>query len=161
MFTGISLLSPPPPLIPPPPCFPSVQFNSLPTDRCALLSEHLELATVLTEGLFYEALPGGSHGACLNFKKSHVSVYKCFTLLSEIEQKFFVFVRILKKGHSDVLWRNHYSPAISQLTFRILNTYGSPFTINTIHRRVHWSSLTRDVLWSARKITSSWHSDWW
>ena len=97
MFTGFPLLSPPPPSFPPSPCFPSVQFNSLPTDRCALLSEHLELATVLTEGLFYEALPGGSHGTCLNFKKSHVSVYKCFTLLLEIEQKFFVFVSAVKK----------------------------------------------------------------
>ena len=46
---------------------------------------------------------GGSHVARLNFKKSHVSVYKCFTSVSEIEQKFFVFVGILDKGDSDVL----------------------------------------------------------
>ena len=60
----------------------------------------------------------------------------------------------LEKGDGDViaLWRNYYSSAISQLTFCISNTYTSPFTINTIHRRVHWSSLTRDDLWSARKI---------
>ena len=52
----------------------------------------------------YEALPGrGSHATCLNFKTSHVSVYKCFTLLSEIKRKFVVFGRILEKGHSDAL----------------------------------------------------------
>ena len=31
-------------------------------------------------------------------------------------------------------------------------TYTLPFTINTIHKRFHWSSLTRDALWSAKKI---------
>ena len=46
---------------------------------------------------------GGSHVACLNFKTSHVRVYKCFTLLSEIEQKFFVFVRIIEKGNCNAL----------------------------------------------------------
>ena len=35
---------PRPPRSPPPPRFPGVQFNSLPTDRCALLSERLEQA---------------------------------------------------------------------------------------------------------------------
>ena len=44
-----------------------------------------------------------SHVACLNFKTSRVGVYKCFTSLSEIERKFFVFVRILDKGDSDAL----------------------------------------------------------
>ena len=60
---------------------------------------------------------GGSHVACLNVKTSCVGVYKCFTLLSEIGQKFFVFVGILEKRG-----RNHYSSSISQLTFRVLNT---------------------------------------
>ena len=46
---------------------------------------------------------GGCHVTHLNFKTSHVSVYKCFTLLSEIEQKFFVFVGILAKGDGDAL----------------------------------------------------------
>ena len=64
-----------------------------------------------------EVLPGGSHVACLNIKTSCVGVYKCFTLRSEIGQKFFVFVAILEKRD-----RNHYSSSISQLTFRILNT---------------------------------------
>ena len=41
MFTGIPSLSPPP-RVPPPPHFPGVQFDSLPTDRRALLSERLE-----------------------------------------------------------------------------------------------------------------------
>ena len=40
----------------------------------------------------------GSHVARLNFKKSCVGVYKCFTSLLEIERKFFVIVRILEKG---------------------------------------------------------------
>ena len=40
MFTGIPSLSPPPRV--PPPHFPGVQFDSLPTDRRALLSERLE-----------------------------------------------------------------------------------------------------------------------
>ena len=44
---------------------------------------------------------GGSHVACLNFKMSRVSVYKCFMPLSEIERKFFVFVGIVEKGKSD------------------------------------------------------------
>ena len=71
-----------------------------------------------------EALPGGggSHVARLNFKTSRVGVYKCFTSLSEIERKFFVFVGILEKGDGDALQRNHYSSAISQLTFLISNT---------------------------------------
>ena len=43
--------------------------------------------------------------------------------MSEIKGKFFVFVEILEKGNSDALWRNHYSFAISQLTFHVLNTY--------------------------------------
>ena len=52
----------------------------------------------------YEALPGrGSYVTRLNFKTSGVSVYKCFTLLSEIKRKFFVFVGILEKGHSNAL----------------------------------------------------------
>ena len=41
--------------------------------------------------------------AHLNFKTSHVGVYKCFMLLSEIEQKFFVSVGIVEKGDSDAL----------------------------------------------------------
>ena len=62
---------------------------------------------------YQEALPfvgwragGGrvwSHVTCLNFKASRVGVYKCFTSLSEIERKFFVFVRILDKEDSDAL----------------------------------------------------------
>ena len=40
--------------------------------------------------------------AHLNFKTSNVGVYKCFMLLSEIEQKFFVFVGIVEKGDSAV-----------------------------------------------------------
>ena len=45
----------------------------------------------------------GSHVAGLNFKTSRVGVYKCFTPLSEIEQKFFVFVGIVEKEKSDAL----------------------------------------------------------
>ena len=41
---------------------------------------------------------GGFHVARLNFKQSRVGVHKCFTSLSEIEQKFFVFVGILERG---------------------------------------------------------------
>ena len=54
-----------------------------------------------------EALPRGGGVRCcflcLNFETSHVGVYKCFTLLLEIEQIFFVFVRILEKGDSNAL----------------------------------------------------------
>ena len=55
-----------------------------------------------------EALPRGGGGVrccflCLNFETSHVGVYKCFTLLLEIEQILFVFVRILEKGDSNAL----------------------------------------------------------
>ena len=46
---------------------------------------------------------GGCHVTHLNFKTSHVCVYECFMLLSEIEQKFFVFVGIVEKGDSDAL----------------------------------------------------------
>ena len=46
---------------------------------------------------------GGAHVARLNFKTSRVGVYKCFTSLSEIERKFFVFVGILEKGESNAL----------------------------------------------------------
>ena len=46
---------------------------------------------------------GGSHVAHLNFKIPCVGVYKGFTLLSEIEWKFFVFVTILEKGDSNAL----------------------------------------------------------
>ena len=52
-------------------------------------------------------------------------LYKCFTSLSEIERKFYVFVGILEKGDSDALQRNHYRSAISQLTFHVSNTYTS------------------------------------
>ena len=45
----------------------------------------------------------GAMSAHLNFKTSHVGVYKCFMLLSEIEQKFFVFVGIVEKGDTDAL----------------------------------------------------------
>ena len=48
-----------------------------------------------------------------------------FTSLSEIERKFYVFVGILEKGDSDALQRNHYSSAISQVTFHLSNTYTS------------------------------------
>ena len=37
---------------------------------------------------------GEFHVARMNFKTSRVGVYKCFMSLSEIERKFFVFVRI-------------------------------------------------------------------
>ena len=47
-------------------------------------------------------------------------LYKCFTSLSEIERKFYVFVGILEKGDSDALQRNHYSSA-----FHLSNTYTS------------------------------------
>ena len=53
-----------------------------------------------------EALPGGgggSHVTRLHFKTSRVGVYKCFTSLSEIERKLFVFVGNLAKGDSDAL----------------------------------------------------------
>ena len=48
---------------------------------------------------------GGSHIALLNFKMSRVGgqCYKCLMSLSEIEQKFFVFVGILAKGDGDAL----------------------------------------------------------
>jgi len=46
---------------------------------------------------------GVSHVACPNFKTSRVGVYKCFTPLSEIEQKFCVFVGIVEKGKSDAI----------------------------------------------------------
>ena len=86
----------------------------------------------------------GSNVARLNFKTSHVGVYKCFRSLSEIEPKFFVFVRILEKGDIAMRWEETiYSSAISQLTFRISNIYTSPFTIHTIHRRIHWSSTDK------------------
>ena len=41
---------------------------------------------------------GESHVTSLNFKRSRVGVYKCLMSLSEIEQKFFVFVGIFEKG---------------------------------------------------------------
>ena len=52
-----------------------------------------------------EALPGGEGSPVtrLNFKTSRVGVYKCFTSLSEIERKLFVFVGILTKGDCDAL----------------------------------------------------------
>ena len=37
---------------------------------------------------------GGGHVARMNFKTSRFGVYKCFTSLSVIERKFFVFVGI-------------------------------------------------------------------
>ena len=51
--SGYLALAPPsPPLVPSPQhCFPDVQFNSFPTDRCALLSERLEQANLLFEWL--------------------------------------------------------------------------------------------------------------
>ena len=55
--------------------------------------------TILKRG----AARGESHVARLNFKTSRVGVYKCFTSLSEIERKFFVFGGILEKGDSDAL----------------------------------------------------------
>ena len=36
-----------------------------------------------------------------------------------------------------------YSSAISQLTFRVSNIYTSPFTVNTIHWRIHWISTDK------------------
>ena len=45
----------------------------------------------------------GSHLACLNFKTSRVGVCKCFTSLSKIERKFFVFIGIFENGDSDAL----------------------------------------------------------
>ena len=39
----------------------------------------------------------------LNFKTSRVGAYNCFTSLSEIERKFFVFVAMLEKRDSDAL----------------------------------------------------------
>ena len=88
----------------------------------------------------------GSHVARLNFETSHVGVYKCFRSLSKIEPKLFVFVGILEKGDSDVMRRNHiqfcnFSVNIS--TFRESNTHSSPFKINTIHSRIHWSSTDK------------------
>ena len=55
---------------------------------------------------------GGCHVTHLNFKTSHVGVYKCFMLLSEIEQKFFVFVGIVEKGIA-----MHCKETISDLQF--------------------------------------------
>ena len=49
--------------------------------------------------------------------------------MSEIERKIFVFVGILEKEDSDASHKEtHYSTAISQLTFRVLNTNTWPFT---------------------------------
>ena len=52
-----------------------------------------------------EVIPwgGGGHDARLHFKMPCVCVYKCFTSLSEIKRKFFVFVGVLEKGDSDAL----------------------------------------------------------
>ena len=44
--------------------------------------------------------------------------------------KLVCLSRNLEKGDGDALWGKHYSCAISQLTFRVSNTYASPFTIN-------------------------------
>ena len=74
---------------------------------------------------------GGPHVARLNLKTSRVGVHKCFTSLSEIERNFFVFVGVLENGDSDALLRNHYSCAISPLTFRVSNTYTSPYIAYT------------------------------
>ena len=69
-----------------------------------LLSFHYCLRN---EIYYTEALPGGGGGVsnvpCVNFKTSRVGVYKCFTPLSEIEQKFFAFVGIVEKGKSDAI----------------------------------------------------------
>ena len=52
--------------------------------------------------------------------------------------QFFVFVGILEKGDSNALYkRNHNSCAISQLTFRVSNTYTSPFTIKGVFLSVN------------------------
>ena len=48
-----------------------------------------------------EALPGGGRGHMSLVTR--VGVYKCFTSLSEMERKLFVFVGILAKGDSDAL----------------------------------------------------------
>ena len=65
------------------------------------------LRTQMHELNTLEALPRGGGVRCcflcLNFETSHVGVYKCFTLLLEIEQILFVFVRILEKGDSNAL----------------------------------------------------------
>jgi len=60
----------------------------------------------MPSNLALEALPGGgggSHVPRLNFKMPRVGVYKCFMSLSEIEQKFFVFVGILENGDGNAL----------------------------------------------------------
>ena len=44
----------------------------------------------------------------------------------------FVFVGSLEKGESNALQRNHNSCAISQLTFRVSNSYTSPFTVKGV-----------------------------
>ena len=50
-----------------------------------------------------EALPRGGGGVrccflCLNFETSHVGVYKCFTLLLEIEQNVLCLCQNFRKG---------------------------------------------------------------
>ena len=75
----------------------SIQNSSM---ICLLDHQTIDSQCAITN----EALPGwGSCVVSLNFKMSLVGVDKCFTPLSEIEQKFSVFVRILEKGDSDVL----------------------------------------------------------
>ena len=71
---------------------------------------------------------------CLNFETSHIGVYKCFTLLLEIEQTFFVFVRILEKGDSQQCLVKKPLQFCS-FSVNILHIE-QLFTINTIHRRV-------------------------
>ena len=52
------------------------------------------------------------------FKTSGVGVCKCFTSLTEIEWKLFVFVGILEKEDSDAFYKaTHYNSAVSQLTY--------------------------------------------
>ena len=64
------------------------------------------MSNLTTQKLICRKIDWGSahlHAARLNSKTCRVGIYKCFTLLSEIERKFFAPVGILEKGDSDVL----------------------------------------------------------
>ena len=67
------------------------------------LQQKWSMKNFLRLKVFFYFVQGGSHVAGLNFKTSRVVVYKCFTSLSEIERKWFVFVQILEEGDSDRL----------------------------------------------------------
>ena len=111
--------------------------NSLATrvyEKC----RHKRLHILLLYWYYIEALPGGFHVACLNFKTSRVSVYKCLSLIVSFAITIAIWPREV------VSCRDFILRAVA--TFWAMSLFGIyPGRTSTFYKKNWWLKLNNII----------------